>query len=148
MSSPMAALALNASQWKSRSGNIGRARWSSMATKAAPAAAATPYPTSTVALANPCAPPSIVAAASSVRQVTAVSCPGASMPRSGERLVSAAQRAVSTIPATPIGALMKKIARQPSAAVRMPPTSGPADSAALAPRAHRPIARLRSRASG
>ena len=48
----------------------------------------------------------------------------------------------------PIGALMKKIARHPSVSVSTPPTSGPADNAALAPTAHRPIARLRSRASG
>ncbi len=51
------------------------------------------------------------------------------------------------MPVSPMGALMKKIARHPRVAVSTPPTSGPADRAALAPTAQRPIARLRSRGS-
>lgn len=47
-----------------------------------------------------------------------------------------------------MGALMKKIALHPSAPVSTPPTSGPADSAALAPTAQRPTARARSLGSG
>ncbi len=47
-----------------------------------------------------------------------------------------------------MGALMKKIDRQPSDAISSPPISGPADSATLAPAAHNPTARARAWRSG
>ena len=43
---------------------------------------------------------------------------------------------------------MKKIARQPSAAISAPPTSGPPDSATDAPAAQSPTARERSAGAG
>ena len=43
---------------------------------------------------------------------------------------------------------MKKIARQPSAAISAPPTSGPPDSATDAPAAQSPTARDRSAGAG
>ena len=74
------------------------------------------------------------------------SWPGRSMPavtRAGG--LGGVPQGEQRCPASPIGALMKKIARQPSDAVSTPPTSGPADSATLAPAAHRPTARARAR---
>ena len=43
---------------------------------------------------------------------------------------------------------MKKMLRQPKPAMSSPPTTGPADSATLAPAAHSPTARLRPASSG
>jgi hypothetical protein len=44
------------------------------------------------------------------------------------------------MPAKPIGRLIKKMLRQPTSAIRPPPTSGPAVSAKLAPAAQMPTA--------
>ena len=132
----------------SRSGSIGRELLVSITRKAAAASDATAYPATTARSPKPRGPPSIVAAASEVRRTTAASCPGRSTPRPVDRVVSGAHRIVSRTPTSPIGALMKKIARQPSVEVSSPPTSGPAESATLAPAAHRPTARARSRGSG
>jgi len=126
-------------------GSIGSRRRRSIATNAVPAAAATANPASTGALPSPWTPPSISDPASAASATIAVTCPGRSIDRPPDRGVSSAQRMVSAIPSSPSGALMKKIARQPSAAISAPPTSGPPDRAMLAPAAHRPIARpLRS----
>jgi hypothetical protein len=58
-----------------------------------------------------------------------------------------AKRAVSSMPISPIGTLMKKIPRQPTSAINTPPTTGPAASAVLAPAARKPTARVRCAAS-
>ena len=146
--SPIAVAALKVGERKSPSGSIGRARLDSIATNAAPATAASAKPPNTAGSPKPLLPPSIVAPASAISATTAASCPAMSTPRPVERGVSAAHRAVRKIPARPIGALMKKIDRQPSVAVSSPPRSGPPASAALAPAAHRPTARARSAGSG
>ena len=56
-------------------------------------------------------------------------------------------RASGRRPAIATGTLMKKIARQPSVLISTPPTSGPPDSATLAPARYRPTARARAAGS-
>ena len=75
--------------------------------------------------------------------MVASTAPSASTRRSAKRGVGGAYRQASQHPITPIGTLMKKIARHPNEAIRKPPMTGPPDSAELAPATNFPTARDR-----
>ncbi len=148
ITTPIAAAERKAGIRNRLGGSIGSRRRRSISTKAMPEHTATAKPATTGALPSPWTPPSISEPASAASARIAVSWPGRSIDREPERGVSPAYRSASAMPSAPIGTLMKKIARQPSAAIRRPPTSGPPDRAMLAPAAHRPIARPRRSGSG
>ena len=114
---------------------------------ASPEPADATKPAITNALLQPSEPPSMMAPARQPSAAMAAIWPGRSISRCGDRVVSLAKRQVSHRPARPIGRLTRKIERQPTSAIRPPPTSGPAVSARLAPAAQiadRPPARLSS----
>jgi hypothetical protein len=135
--------ATNPGRRNSDSGSIGLAVRDSAATKATAAASEQARPASTHGLVKPYDPASITAAAKPARAIVASAAPRVSTRRLAERSVSEAYRRASQNPAAPSGTLMKKMARQPNAAIRKPPMTGPPDRAALAPATNCPTARVR-----